>query len=432
MGYHIEKDIIPGLPNIPLKATKIVVAHESGNPNNTGKDALDNEISFMKRNWRNAFVSHWVGGGGRIVQLAPTGRMQYGAGYYANQISYAHVELARTDDPEQFKKDYAAYVWLLRHLAQEAGIPITLDSSSDRGIKTHKWVTNNLGGTTHVDPYGYLAKFGVSAEQFKKDIEGGEAPEKPSTSKPVKNTVTVKRSATHYATGERIADFVKGSSYKVIQEKSDRVLLSPINSWVKKSDIEEYSSSGGSGGKVTVKESAKTYATGERIADFVKGKSYEVIQEKSDRVLLSPIMSWVRKSDIKEYGGSSKKPTSKPDINGKVVLKNSASRYATGESIPDRYKGKTYTVMQEKPDRVLLKELYSWVRKSDVVPAGNVKKRDYRVGDKVKISSNAKTYATGESIPSWVKGKTYTIQQVKSDRVLLKEIYSWVRKSDLR
>lgn len=370
MGYHIEKDIIPGLPNIPLKATKIVVAHESGNPNNTGKNALDNEISFMKRNWRNAFVSHWVGGGGRIVQLAPTGRMQYGAGYYANQISYAHVELARTDDPEQFKKDYAAYVWLLRHLAKEAGIPITLDSSSDKGIKTHKWVTNNLGGTTHVDPYGYLAKFGVSAEQFKKDIEGGGVPEKPSTSKPVKNTVTVKRSATHYATGERIADFVKGSSYKVIQEKSDRVLLSPI-------------------------------------------------------------MSWVRKSDIKEYGGSSKKPTSKPDINGKVVLKNSASRYATGESIPDRYKGKTYTVMQEKSDRVLLKELYSWVRKSDVVPAGNVKKRDYRVGDKVKISSNAKTYATGENIPSWVKGKTYTIQQVKSDRVLLKEIYSWVRKSDI-
>jgi N-acetylmuramoyl-L-alanine amidase len=54
-----------------------------------------------------------------------------------------------------------------------------------------------------------------------------------------------------------------------------------------------------------------------------------------------------------------------------------------------------------------------------------------RVGQKVKVKQNAKKYATGQSIPSWVKGKTYTVQQVKSDRVLLKEIYSWVFKEDV-
>src|SRR5690625_1380473 len=53
------------------------------------------------------------------------------------------------------------------------------------------------------------------------------------------------------------------------------------------------------------------------------------------------------------------------------------------------------------------------------------------VGDKVKIKSSAKTYATGQTIPAWVKGQTHTIQQVKSDRVLLKEIVSWVKKSDV-
>lgn len=378
MSYHIEKDIIPGLPNIPLSATKIVVAHESGNPNNTGKNALKNDINFMKRNWRNAFVSHWVGGGGRIVQIAPTGRMQYGAGSKANKIAYAQVELARTDDPEQFKKDYAAYVWLLRHLAQEAGLPLTLDSSSDKGIKTHKWVRNNLGGTTHVDPYGYLAKFGVSAKQFKKDIEGGTATVKPSN--PKNNTNT------------------------------------------------------GTGDKVTVKDSAKTYATGEPIPDWVKGNKYTVMQKKSDRVLLKEIYSWVRKSDIVEYDSAPSKPVSKPSIGNKVVLKNSADKYATGENIPSYVKGKTYTVMQEKSDRVLLKEIYSWVYKDDVSTVGGskvVKSRDYRVGDKVRLSTRAKKYATGENIPDRYKGKTYTVMQVKSDRVLLRELYSWVKKSDL-
>jgi|SRR5699024_1310539 len=65
---------------------------------------------------------------------------------------------------------------------------------------------------------------------------------------------------------------------------------------------------GGSGGgsknfkvgdRVTVKKSAKRFATGESIADFVKGNSYKIIQVKSDRVLLDGIMSWVKKSDVK-------------------------------------------------------------------------------------------------------------------------------------
>lgn len=56
---------------------------------------------------------------------------------------------------------------------------------------------------------------------------------------------------------------------------------------------------------------------------------------------------------------------------------------------------------------------------------------DFKVGQKVVIKTTAKTYATGQKIPSQYKGKTYTIQQVKHDRVLLRELYSWVRKSDL-
>src|SRR5690625_904002 len=41
----------------------------------------------------------------------------------------------------------------------------------------------------------------------------------------VGQTVTLKKSATTFATGERIASFAKGKKYKIIQIRSDRVLL---------------------------------------------------------------------------------------------------------------------------------------------------------------------------------------------------------------
>jgi len=53
------------------------------------------------------------------------------------------------------------------------------------------------------------------------------------------------------------------------------------------------------GQRVQLKKSAKRFATGERIADFAKGKKYKIIQVKSDRVLLDGIMSWVYKKDVK-------------------------------------------------------------------------------------------------------------------------------------
>ena len=58
----------------------------------------------MKRNKTKAFTSHWVGGGGQIVQVAPVNRVQYGCGHKGNPYRYAQVELARTSDKEQFKK----------------------------------------------------------------------------------------------------------------------------------------------------------------------------------------------------------------------------------------------------------------------------------------------------------------------------------------
>ena len=57
----------------------------------------------------------------------------------------------------------------------------------------------------------------------------------------------------------------------------------------------------------------------------------------------------------------------------------------------------------------------------------------FKVGQKVKIKSSAQFYSRTRNvtIPARVKNKTYTIQQVGKDDVLLKEIFSWVAKKDL-
>lgn len=50
----------------------------------------------------------------------------------------------------------------------------------------------------------------------------------------------------------------------------------------------------------------------------------------------------------------------------------------------------------------------------------------YKVGDKYTIKAGDK-YSNGVSVPAWLIGKSYTIMQVREDRILLGEISSWVK-----
>ena len=71
-------------------------------------------------------------------------------------------------------------------------------------------------------------------------------------------------------------------------------------------------------------------------------------------------------------------------------------------------------------------------------PAVSVPSGGFAVGSKVTVRASATHYQTGQPIASWVKGKTYTIQQVKavnqsaSKRAyLLSDIVSWVLEQDI-
>jgi len=56
-----------------------------------------------------------------------------------------------------------------------------------------------------------------------------------------------------------------------------------------------------------------------------------------------------------------------------------------------------------------------------------------RVGSRVRVNSNARTWATGQNIPSWVRGQIYTVQQLRNSNqeALLAGIISWIRVSDV-
>lgn len=63
--------------------------------------------------------------------------------------------------------------------------------------------------------------------------------------------------------------------------------------------------------------------------------------------------------------------------------------------------------------------------------ADNTPKSEIAIGNQVKVKFGGNTWATGEAIPSWVKGRTYDVAQVSGSRVLLAGINSWINKADV-
>ena len=98
-------------------------------------------------------------------------------------------------------------------------------------------------------------------------------------------------------------------------------------------------------------------------------------------------------------------------------------------------KGEIYTIVGESNGWGKLKSGAGWIsleyasRTSTNTPV-NKPIKTLNVGSRVKITGSK--YATGQSIPSWVKDNVYNVQQIKGDRALIKEIVSWVYTKDLK
>ena len=149
-------------------ANNYIILHEVG----TESGAAVNAKYFHDTvDTNEAYVTFVVGDGGKVYQVGRPGQVSWGAGRVANHNAPVQIELGRTYNSGQFWQDYVTYVRVARDMAGKYGIPLTLDAggAGTRGIKSHYWVTKNIWGN-HVDPYGYLSRFGVIQAKLAHDL----------------------------------------------------------------------------------------------------------------------------------------------------------------------------------------------------------------------------------------------------------------------
>ena len=149
-------------------SNKYLILHDVGVE--TGA-AVNASYFYHNYNKVGTYVTFVVGDGGKVYQVSKPGQVSHGAGYVANHDAPVQIELGRTWNGGQFWKDYITYIRLARDMAGKYGIPLTLDAggAGTPGIKAHVWVTRNIWGD-HVDPYGYLARFGVTKDKLAHDL----------------------------------------------------------------------------------------------------------------------------------------------------------------------------------------------------------------------------------------------------------------------
>lgn len=119
------------------------------------------------------------------------------------------------------------------------------------------------------------------------------------------------------------------------------------------------------GDKVTVSKSATHYATGQAMASFVKGSTYTVQEVKSDRCLLSGIVSWVYNKDLSKVGStlSSASYTVRIDTDVLNVRTGPSTDYKVATTVK---KNEVYTIVEEKNGFLKLKSGAGWISKKYV------------------------------------------------------------------
>ena len=203
---------------------------------NTANDATaQNEIKYMISN-DNQVSFHFAVDDKEVVQGLPTDRNAWHAGDggsgrgnrygIAVEICYSKSGGVRFENAEKNAAKFIA------QLLKERGWGI------DK-VKKHQDFSNKYC------PHRTLDKGWASFVNMIKDYLN-------ELNKPVQSTqsssisvgdkVKVKTTATHYATGQSMASFVKGSTYEVTKVDGNKLLLSDIVSWVWDYDVDKVGS----------------------------------------------------------------------------------------------------------------------------------------------------------------------------------------------
>ena len=203
---------------------------------NTANDATAaNEVKYMISN-NNQVSFHFAVDDKEVVQGLPLDRNAWACGDGANgkgnrkgiqiEICYSKSGGARFENAEKNAAKFIA------QLLKERGWGV------DK-VKKHQDFSNKYC------PHRTLDKGWASFVNMIKDYLN-------ELNKPVQSTqsssisvgdkVKVKTTATHYATGQSMASFVKGSTYEVTRIDGNKLLLSDIVSWVWDYDVDKVGS----------------------------------------------------------------------------------------------------------------------------------------------------------------------------------------------
>jgi len=140
-----------------------VVVHETGNDHST----ILSEISYMSKNYNNAFVHAFVDGS-HVIEIHSPDYGAWGAGRYANQ-RFVHVELVRVHSFDDFARSVNNDASYIASILYHYDLPVISAEKDGNGtLWSHFAVTKFLGGTTHGDPHGYFSKWGYSWDKFVK------------------------------------------------------------------------------------------------------------------------------------------------------------------------------------------------------------------------------------------------------------------------
>ena len=211
-------------------APEFIVVH------NTANDATaQNEIKYMISN-NNQVSFHFAVDDKEIVQGLPLDRNAWACGDGANgkgnrkgiqiEICYSKSGGARFENAEKNAAKFIA------QLLKERGWGV------DK-VKKHQDFSNKYC------PHRTLDKGWASFVNMVKDYlnELNHPVQSTQTSNiSVGDKVKVKTTATHYATGQSMASFVKGSTYEVTRIDGNKLLLSDIVSWVWDYDVDKVGS----------------------------------------------------------------------------------------------------------------------------------------------------------------------------------------------
>lgn len=259
---------------------------------NTANDApAANEISYMISN-NNEVSYHYAVDDKEVIQGLPVDRNAWACGDGSKgqgnrkgiqvEICYSKSGGARFENAEKNAAKFIA------QLLKERGWGV------DK-VKKHQDFANKYC------PHRTLDKGWASFVNMVKDYLNESNNQTSSTNSTIKigDKVTVKTTATHYATGQSIASFVKGSTYEVTKVDGNKLLLSDITSWVWDYDVEKQGSTSSNTefmvriicDELNIRQSASFDS---KIVGVVKkGEAFTVTQEQNGLYKLKSGAGWI-------------------------------------------------------------------------------------------------------------------------------------------